>query len=190
MKSLALLKSHHINPLIWRDEQALPCLWFMCSVNAFHSGVSADYQKNPIPGCVGGGASTKLILTFPLENESFKNWACCVSVYTTTENEKSAGMYHRHRRSSSVYHFHAFAVSPVLSNKDVLQQTKKTSVQLDSALQVWLCCPAAVILHLWDPSFVSFSFFLSFKIEGEEIYKSVCYSHRSFPLRFFTVSFW
>lgn len=29
--------------------------------------------ENPVPGCVGSGASTKLILAFPLEEESFKN---------------------------------------------------------------------------------------------------------------------
>lgn len=91
-------------------------------VYAFHLGVSAGYWKNPVPGCVGGGASTKLVSAFPLEEESFKNWAHCVSVYTTTENEKSAGVYRRQRRSSNFRCCRAYVACPVLSSEDVLQQ--------------------------------------------------------------------
>lgn len=92
--TLSLLKSRHINSLIGR-EASLPCLLLMRLVYAFHSGVSADYQKTPTPGCVWGWCFHKVSINVPLQDQSFENWAHCVSVYTETENENSVDRYIR-----------------------------------------------------------------------------------------------
>ncbi|XP_049652494.1 alkaline ceramidase 2 isoform X3 [Accipiter gentilis] len=95
----------------------------------------------PYLHCVWFGPSPSLRISVKEYCIFTPSWAS-LDIHTSSntekfsENEKSADMYHRHRRSSSFHYFHACAASPVLSNKDVLQQTKKTSVQLDSALQV------------------------------------------------------
>lgn len=65
MNSLALLKSHHINSLTWRDIQVLPCLWLItwCILS------TREFQQDAGKSCTrvcGGWCLHKVNISIPL----------------------------------------------------------------------------------------------------------------------------